>query len=469
VAAHAHLSTTVQTPVAGASSRGPESQTGRPRRTRQLLLAGAIVLLALLLRVTFVETTSFKSIDDAGTYNRLGAQIAQLGDYKPSTGFDSGAGGTHGPTAYFPPAYPYFVALVDIVDGHRTGGKTALLGIRLGGAVLGTIAVGLLGLAALEAFGAATALAAMALAAIYPVNISLAGTLVAENLLVVFMLASVWTALRARRSPHPMAWIVVTGVLAGLATLSHENAAIFVIPLAIAAASAGKPRWRSRVLGALTLLVATAAMIAPWTIRNAVELHHFIPVADETGITVRGTYNEASASDQRLPYKWRFYWSIPQDAGVKHRAFHEKEVPLSGQLESRALHYIGRHPSAPLAVAWSNLRRMFELRGSYAWHQSAHAIGLHESDAQVGVIAFWVLCALAIAGLFTQAARRAPTWLWTLPILYALTIVFVNVETPRFREPIDAFLLLLAACAVSTAAGYVRSRIRFIASSPATL
>ncbi len=65
----------------------------------------------------------------------------------------------------------------------------------------------------------------MALAAIYPVFIELAGTLVAENLLVVFMLASVWTALRARRSRRPFQWIAATGVLAGLATLSHENAA----------------------------------------------------------------------------------------------------------------------------------------------------------------------------------------------------------------------------------------------------
>ena len=70
--------------------------------------------------------------------------------------------------------------------------------------MLGTIAVALLGLVALEAFGAGTALAAMALAAVYPVFVELAGTLVAENLLVVFMLASVWTALRARRSRRPL-------------------------------------------------------------------------------------------------------------------------------------------------------------------------------------------------------------------------------------------------------------------------
>jgi hypothetical protein len=56
-----------------------------------------------------------------------------------------------------------------------------------------------------------------------------------------------------------------------------------------------------------------------------------------------------------------------------------------------------------------------------------------------------------------------------MPILYALTILFINVETPRFREPIDPFLVMLAACAVAHAAVYFRSRIRFSASSPATL
>jgi len=74
-----------------------------------------------------------------------------------------------------------------------------------------------------------------------------------------------------------------------------------------------------------------------------------------------------------------------------------------------------------------------------------------------------------LLGAFTQAARRAPPWLWAMPLFYALTILFINVETPRFREPIDPFLVLLAACAVAHAAGYLRSRIRLSASRPATL
>jgi hypothetical protein len=212
--------------------------------------------------------------------------------------------------------------------------------------------------------------------------------------------------------------------------------------------ASGASRGVGRRLGAVAVLVgATAAMIVPWTVRNAIELHHFIPVSDETGITLRGAYNPESAADP-IPYKWRLYFGIPQDRSIRRHAGAESEVALGAQLEHRALHYIDAHPTAPLSAGWDNLRRMFELEGSAAWHASARAIDLPADDARAGVISFWILCLLAIAGLGTRAVRAGPKWLWAIPVLFALSVVFVNVETPRFREPIDPFLLLLAGCAV---------------------
>ena len=54
--------------------------------------------------------------------------------------------------------------------------------------------------------------------------------------------------------------------------------------------------------------------ILPWTIRNAVVMHHFIPVSDETGITIVGTYNVASAANSQLQYKWRIFYGIPGES-----------------------------------------------------------------------------------------------------------------------------------------------------------
>jgi hypothetical protein len=448
---------------------------------RRALVVAAALVVALGLRVAFVQTTSYRAVNDAGTYNRFASAIATDGDYTTgSNGPGTGAGGSRGPTAYFPPGYSYALALADLLDGHSSGHRAALEGERLENAALGTLTVGLVGLVAFEMCGAGPALAALVLAAVDPVLIELSGVLVAENLLVVLELGAVWAWLRARGSPRPWWWLGAAGVLTGLATLTHENAVVMVLPLAVAAwvavrhgarSGAGHLRYaggtgdaqrsgsRRRAVAAVALLLAcTAAAIAPWTVRNALQLHRFVPVADEAGITLRGTYNPVSAADRSIPYKWRLFWFVPQDQAVRHRARTMSEDTLSSVLEHRALHYIDRHPTAPLSAGADNLARMFELEGAAAWQASAKAVDLSVDDARIGVIAFWVLCLLALAGVATRAARGAPRWPWAVPVLFALSVIFVNVETPRFREPIDPFLLVLAGCAVEAAVRRARMR-----------
>jgi 4-amino-4-deoxy-L-arabinose transferase-like glycosyltransferase len=426
----------------------------------------ALLIAAFVIRLAYVDNTYYKAINDAGTYNRMGSNVARYGDYHTGTGPGSGAGGSRGPTAYFPPGFPYFLGLVDLIDGHEAGGKTAVGPERVAQAVIGTISVGLLGLVALEAFGGAVAVTAVAIATVYPVLVELSGTLVAENLLLVFELASIWTALRARRARRVVGayfWIVATGVLAGLATLTHENAALFVLPLGVAGwsvlrarAGPGVRRPWLRALAAPAVLVACAcAVIAPWTIRNAVELHHFVPVSDETGITLIGTYNATSAAAEPLHYKWDLFLKMPEFKPLAKAASRYDEVGLSHVLQARALDYIRAHPVSPLDVGFHNTLRMFELEGSFAWHASYAAVSLPARAAGIGVVSFWALLVVAILGLFTPVRREAPRWLWAFPVLYWLSVTFVNLETPRFREPIDPFFILLAACAVATLAGRV--------------
>jgi len=426
----------------------------------------ALLIAAFVIRLAYVENTYYKAKNDAGTYNRMASNVAQYGDYHTGYGPHKGAGGSRGPTAYFPPAFPYSLAVVDLIDGHQAGGKAAVPPERIAQAVVGTISVALMGLVAFEVFGGGVAVAAMVLATVYPVFVELSGTLVAENLLLVFELGSIWTALRAGRARGTAAmygWSAATGILAGLGTLTHENAALFVLPLGVAVWTAARarvvdgsraprrPGLRALVAPAV-LVLCTCAMIAPWTIRNAVELHHFVPVSTETGITLVGTYNATSAAAEPLHYKWDLYLKMPGFKALAKNASRYDEVGLSSVLESRALDYIRAHPFSPLNVGFHNTLRMFELEGSFAWHASYDAIGLSARAAGIGVVSFWVLLALAIAGIFTAVRRRAPRWLWAFPVLYWLSITFVNVETPRFREPIDPFLVLLAACAVATAA-----------------
>ena len=250
-----------------------------------------------------------------------------------------------------------------------------------------------------------------------------------------FELAAVWAALRARRARHPYAWIAATGVLhrAGDADAPERDCAL--IPLGFAAVSACGPRVKRATVAArevggtvvtatgvhgrpdtrtgsatdggpdveaagavALLLVTTVLTIAPWTIRNAVELHHFIPVSDETGITLVGTYNPtrprltgartSGASSGRSP-RTPDWFATPVNTPSRRS---------SDKLESQALDYIGDHPLAPLEVAYHNTLRMFELEGTYAWHASAIALEHSSSERRTGVVAFWLLCLLALAG-----------------------------------------------------------------------
>jgi 4-amino-4-deoxy-L-arabinose transferase-like glycosyltransferase len=389
------------------------------------MLIALVLVVAFGIRLLEIQRTSYTPINDAKSYLILATEIAHIGDY---SSHDPGAGGSPGPSAYFPPAYPYFLAAVHVIS-------PSVEAARISQALLGTAAAGLVGLVALECFGEVIALIALIIAAVYPVMIELSATLVAENLLVALSLAAVWAILRARRAERPYAWAAAGGVLIGLAVLTHENALVLLI------GALGLPRAPK---AALLLLVVTALTIAPWTVRNAIVLHRFTPISDETGITLAGTYNPVSAHDAHLPYGWRLYLY-----GEPHHRL--SEPALSGRLTSRALHYIGEHPAAPVQVAFHNTLRMFELEGSIAWETSAASIDLPRGTAEIGVISFWLLCLLALPGTFTLVARQAPRWLWLVPVLYALSIVFVNVETPRFRLPIDPFLILLAACAIGTA------------------
>lgn len=426
------------------------------------LIAGILVL-AFVLRIEAAHRQPYKPINDAGSYLTIASYVARTGDYSLKTTPGSGAGGTRGPSAYFAPGFPYFLGLVDLIDGHAVRRGPAIQPVRDSQAVLGTITVALVGLVAFELFGTTAGLIALLLAAVYPVFTEEASIIAAENLLTPLVLAALYTALRARRADSGAArygWVAGTGVLAGLATLSHENGVLILVGL-IPAVWIGRPRLKLRSLAAPALLVAlTALVILPWTIRNAVVMHTFIPVSDETGITLVGTYNVASAANTQVPYKWRIFYGIPHEGALIHDESHMTEPQLGAKLQSQAIHYIEHHPVSLLQVLYHNTRRLFELEGTFAWKASAAAVSLTTEVARTGVISFYILCLLAIAALATRRARSAPWWVWVIPFLLALSVVMVNVETPRFREPVDPFLILLAAAGLSAAVDWVIARLR---------
>ena len=103
-------------------------------------------------------------------------------------------------------------------------------------------------------------------------------------------------------------------------------------------------------------------------------------------------------------------------------------------------------------VGWWNTRRMLDLASRRRSRATAATITINHFWADRGILCFWIFAALALAGAFTAMARRTPWYVWAMPILMFFSVVFLVVETPRYRTPIDPFIVLLATAALVTAA-----------------
>jgi hypothetical protein len=266
-------------------------------------------------------------------------------------------------------------------------------------------------------------------------------------------------AVAHRRSRHRYRLALLAGLFAGLAILTRANAAVLLAPLAVAVWD-GRP-WRSRrALGPPAALVAIAVLaVVPWTIRNAEDLHAFVPVSTQLGSALAGTYNDAARADTQNPASWRSLKHVPDYAYLFDRVREIPEAQLDKKLRSAAEDYALDHPFYVAEVAWWNTRRMVDLGGIGHARATAGTISIDRKWANRCIACFWIFAALAVAGAFSRRARQAPLFVWSVPVLMFLSVVFLVVETPRYRTAIDPFIVLLAALAVSALATRVRDAV----------
>jgi 4-amino-4-deoxy-L-arabinose transferase-like glycosyltransferase len=406
-----------------------------------LLVAGALAL-----RLAYVDATPGYTLrHDARDYDVHARSIAE------GQGFSKTL--AHGrPTAFRPPGYPYFLGGVYHVFGvERAENPRRLRVARIAQAFVGTAVVALVGVLAAQLWGAGVGLLALGLSAVYVPLITVGGAVMSEPLFDAFMLAALAAAVAHRRSSHRYRWALAAGFLGGLAILTRANAIILLLPLAWAVWDA-KP-WRSRAaLGPpLALVVVALLTVTPWTIRNAVEFDTFVPVSTQLGSALAGTYNDAVRADTQNPAAWQGLRHIPDYAHLYGRVDEVPEPVLERELRSAALHYIADHPLFVAKVGWWNTRRMLDLAGRRRSRATAATITINHTWADRGIACFWIVAALALAGAVTRRARRAPAFVWAVPALMFLSVVFLVVETPRYRTPIDPFLVLLAAAALASA------------------
>jgi hypothetical protein len=391
------------------------------RRLRLALLA--LAGLALVVRVVLALAVSPSTIDgDPAFYDRAGHRVAQ------GEGWPRLSGAEHA-TALHPPGWPYALGLTYAATGADAG-ETRWRAGRLANALFGAVAAGLLGLLGAALFTPMVGLIAAGLYAVYPPPAILGTAMLSEPLFVALMLGALVAVLSGGRR---MRWVVVAGMLVGLAALTRPNGILLLLPLALALRS-----WRrAAVLAGVAVLT-----IVPWTVRNHAVMDAFVPVASNTGKTLAGTYNPTA---QTFRYRWITPALLPP--GYRRALRAPTEPERSSELTRLAADYVRDDPlSVPKAFVW-NTARLAELEsgGRTILRNALRSDGL----ATVSYLGFALMALLALGGLLTRRLRSVPLWVWLLPALFYVSAALIAVNFSRFRGPLEPFIVLAAACAAA--------------------
>ena len=440
----------------------PSLVAPRALTRRDLVPFLAPLLVALLARGLYVYATidfRLRPLQDNAAYLNRGEYLASHYALMPILVPGHGSY----PDAYWPPGFPVMLAM--LIKLHSLAmtlwfGKhfSVLLWSRLGMSVVSVLGLAGLALLAYRLFGRRIALIVCWIGALYLPWIDLGASVYSESLFVPLVIATCLAMVEYRRVRRRR-WLVAAGLLTGLSAMTHSNGVVLIPIMAVAAWAIGRSKpggFPLRALGPAVIVLAAALVIAPWTIRNEIKLHAFVPFGTSLGNTLAGTYNSDSAHASP-PGRWLQPPNRPQYKPI-FRRYRIASSAEDAALRRRAFQYIGDHPLYLATVAFWNTARLLDLADFHATLRAARAQYVPGWSVWMQDVEVWALFVLASAGAFTRRARSAPLWFWAVPILLFVSVVWLGTGGARFRSPVDPFLILLAACAVNTAGSLIPAR-----------
>jgi hypothetical protein len=180
---------------------------------------------------------------------------------------------------FYPPLYPYFIAVL-----HRALSRlSAVLWIQ---AVVGALLVPAVARAGCVAFSTRVGLVAAAFVAFYPDFVWFSVNFWSETLFIVLLWWALERVLRSDAASSVGA-AAAGGFLWGLATLTRELT-LYLAPFAFLWLLRGQlrrlaPRPSPALRRALAFALGLVLTLLPWTVRNAIVFHAFIPVSTMGG------------------------------------------------------------------------------------------------------------------------------------------------------------------------------------------
>jgi 4-amino-4-deoxy-L-arabinose transferase-like glycosyltransferase len=344
-----------------------------------------------------------------------------------------------GPTAWLAPVYPYVLAAIFKLFGIYTlPSFFAALSLNI---VFSAAACVPIFYAGKRIAGLPIASAAAWFWAIFPNAVIIPFEWIWDTSLSALLLAILlWATLELAESRRFLDWSLY-GLLWGLALLTNPAVALlFPIFLGWAAYRArGHNRKANSFLRPILAIAIAALCCVPWTLRNYIQFHKFIPLRSNFAFELYIGNNE-NYDDQHRSRPG----AITQDREIL-RYLHMGETAFMDEEGRKALAFIEAHPRIEV---WLIAQRFVDF-----WTGTATPLAAFRQADSLAVRGI-LLCndlapLLALLGIIvllaTKNVHAVPVV--SVPILFPL-LYYVTHTSLRYRHPIDPVVLLLAAIGV---------------------
>jgi 4-amino-4-deoxy-L-arabinose transferase-like glycosyltransferase len=340
------------------------------------------------------------------------------------------------------PGYPLLLAGLFRVFGDNG----PVMAARALSAVLGTLAVAVIGWWATRLFDRRSGLWAGWIAALYPGGVSMGAFVLSEAPFCPFMLfeLALWgLAWRAASNKHAAALAAGAGAAAAIATLIRPSWLLFT-PLALAIGLAIDNRRRRQLLMGAVVCASFAACMLPWWIRNAHVTGHFVATTLQVGASLYDGLNPTADGGSNLAFVPEFVAAerAAGASGTQHDMF---EYRLDRRMTAAAVAWAREHPGRAAQLALIKFVRF--------WNVWPNEPSLRDWPLRLVVFCTYApLLCLGVAGAWRFTPRGWPYVLAWLPAIYFTLLHAVFVSSIRYREPAMLALGVLAAGVLAGAA-----------------